>query len=450
MNSSSQNGVVSVTSGDGATPTDWSSPEMQRFIAKRYSAEKRFRFFGLLAVCSAGGFLLFFLWNIFSNGLSGFRTTEMQLPVTYSIADMGLTDADTRGPNAKDKLASADYGLIADNAIIKNFPKITDSNQQMDLIELLSAGATSKIRDHLVSTPGDLGKTVKLWVPVSSDLDMLRKNQFNLKLPEADRGVSDTIVAQYNELKKNGLIRGAFNKDFFTNSDSRDPELAGIGGAVIGTLFTLIVALLLSFPVGVLTAVYLEEFAPRNKLTDFIEVNINNLAAVPSIIFGLLGLAVFLGTFGMPRSAPLVGGLTLALMTLPTIVIASRNAIKAVPPSIRDAAMGVGASPLQVVTHHVIPLAMPGIMTGTIIGMARALGESAPLLMIGMRAFVVDTPQNITDPATVLPVQIFLWSDSVERGFIEKTSAAIVVLLAFLISMNAVAVYVRNRFERRW
>jgi phosphate transport system permease protein len=232
-----------------------------------------------------------------------------------------------------------------------------------------------------------------------------------------------------------------------TGGDSREPERAGIWGAVVGSFYTLVLTLLLSFPIGVASAIYLEEFAPRNRWTDLIEVNINNLAAVPSVVFGLLGLAVFIGILGLPRSSPLVGALVL---TLPTIIIASRAALKAVPPSIREAALGMGASKIQMVTHHVIPLALPGMLTGTIIGMARALGESAPLLMIGMVAFIVDIPKGITDAATVLPVQVFLWSDSPERGFVEKTSGAIIVLLAFLVVMNTAAVILRKKFERRW
>ncbi len=435
---------------ESVTPTDWSTANMQRLINKRYAAENRFRRLGLAAVMAAGAFLLFFLWTIFSNGLSGFRATQIQVPVTYSAEAIGLAGVNLSTPEGKARLESADFGLLAGDSLIKLFPTITDANAQGDLIELLSASATQTIRDHLIANPSDIGKTVTLWLPASSKIDLLRKGQYDLKIPAGERGISNTRVEQFNQLKAQKHIRGSFNNQFITGADSRDPELAGIGGAAIGSLYTLAVTLLLSFPIGVLAALYLEEFAPKNRITDFIEVNINNLAAVPSIIFGLLGLAVFLAVFNLPRSAPLVGGLTLALMTLPTIVIASRNAIKAVPPSIRDAAMGIGASPLQVVFHHVLPLAMPGIMTGTIIGMARALGESAPLLMIGMRAFVVDAPQGISDPATVLPVQIFLWSDSVERGFVEKTSAAIVVLLVFLISMNAIAVYLRNRFETRW
>jgi phosphate transport system permease protein len=248
------------------------------------------------------------------------------------------------------------------------------------------------------------------------------------------------------------LVRGlgGLSATFLSGSDSTDPAMAGVWGALKGSFLTILVTIGLAFPVGVLSAVYLEEFARRNRWTDLIEVSINNLAAVPSIIFGLLGLAVFLNVLHLPRSAPLVGGLTLALMTMPVIVIAGRNAIKSVPPSIRDAALGVGASRMQVVFHHVLPLALPGILTGTIIGMARALGETAPLLMIGMRAFIAAPPQGITDPATVLPVQIFLWSDEVSRGFVEKTSAAIIVLLVFMLLMNGLAIYLRNRFERRW
>jgi len=243
---------------------------------------------------------------------------------------------------------------------------------------------------------------------------------------------------------------GGFSWTFLTGSDATDPARVGIWGALKGSLLTMAVTISIAFPVGVLTAVYLEEYAPRNRWTDMIEVSINNLAAVPSIIFGLLGLAVFLNTLHLPRSAPLVGGLTLALMTMPVIVIAGRNAIKSVPPSIRDAALGIGASKVQVVFHHVLPLALPGILTGTIIGMARALGETAPLLMIGMRAFIATPPAGITAPASVLPVQIFLWSDEVSRGFVEKTSAAIIVLLVFLLAMNGLAIYLRNKFERRW
>lgn len=271
-----------------------------------------------------------------------------------------------------------------------------------------------------------------------------------VQVPEGSRRMKDQQIAFVEILQRDKRIASAFNTIFFTAGDSRSPELAGVRGALMGSLFTLAVTLLASFPLAVGAAIYLEEFAPKNRWTDLIEVNINNLAAVPSIVFGLLGLAVFLNVFGMPRSAPLVGGLVLALMTLPTIIIASRAALKAVPPSIREAALGLGASKVQAVFHHVLPLASPGILTGTIIGMAQALGETAPLLMIGMVAFIVDVPGSFTDPSTVLPVQIYLWSDSPERAFMERTSAAIIVLLCFLVLMNVIAVFLRKKFERRW
>lgn len=271
-----------------------------------------------------------------------------------------------------------------------------------------------------------------------------------LSTPQSERRLKDQDVAWALTLKEAGALKKRFNTLFFTQGSSREPELAGIAGAFMGSFYTLTLTLLFSFPIAVGTAIYLEEFAPKNRWTDLIEININNLAAVPSIVFGLLGLAVFINFFGVPRSTPLVAAMVLTLMTLPTIIIASRAALKSVPPSIREAALGIGASPLQTQFHHVLPLAMPGMLTGTIIGMAQALGETAPLLMIGMIAFIVDVPGGFTDPSTVLPVQIFLWADSPERGFVERTSAAIMVLLAFLILMNLLAVLLRHRFERRW
>ena len=288
----------------------------------------------------------------------------------------------------------------------------------------------------------------QVWVLADDDIDTYYKSWLDGE-PYAER-LSDKQVKWIGELHDQGKIRLQFNSNLFTRGDSREPEQAGIRGAVMGSLFTLLLTLMLSFPIGVAAAIYLEEFAPKNGWTDFIEVNINNLAAVPSIIFGLLGLAIFINFFHVPRSVPIVGGLVLTLMTLPTIIITSRAAIKSVPPSIREAALGMGASKYQMVLHHVLPLALPGMLTGAIIGMAQALGESAPLLMIGMVAFIVDIPGGFSDPATVLPVQIFLWADSPERAFIEKTSAAIMVLLSFLIVMNTSAVWLRKRLERRW
>jgi phosphate transport system permease protein len=301
-----------------------------------------------------------------------------------------------------------------------------------------------------MANPAVIGSTIELWVPADDDVDMLMKGHIDRDVPEQERRMKDDQIAWVDRLVEQGRVESRFNTTFFTAGDSREPELAGILGAASGSFFMLIVTLLLSFPMGVAAAVYLEEFAPQNRWTDLIEVNINNLAAVPSIVFGLLGLAVFINFFGLPRSAPLVGGLVLTLMTLPTIIIASRAAQKSVPPSIREAALGIGASKMQMVFHHVLPLSMPGMLTGTIIGMAQALGESAPLLMIGMIAFIVDIPTSVTDPATALPVQIYLWADSPERAFVERTSAAIMVLLAFLITMNALAVVLRKKFERRW
>jgi phosphate transport system permease protein len=302
----------------------------------------------------------------------------------------------------------------------------------------------------VVADPGLIGRTISVWVPASDPLDQLRKGVIDRNLPPDRRRVSDQQIGYFDTLAEEGRIRSVFNTTLFTAADSRFPELAGLKGALVGSFYLILICFVLSVPMGVAAAIYLEEFAPKNRWTDLIEVNINNLAAVPSIVFGLLGLAVFLGVFGLPRSAPLVGGMVLALIMLPTIIITTRAALKAVPPSIKEAALGVGASPIQTVTHHVLPLAMPGIMTGTIIGMAHALGETAPLLLIGMNAFITAAPEGIMSPSTSLPTQIFIWFDSPERGFVARTSAAIIVLLGFLIMMNALAVYLRRRFERQW
>ena len=313
------------------------------------------------------------------------------------------------------------------------------------LYRLVSSGAEFDLQDRLLADPGLLEKeTLTLWVKADDDIDTY------FKLATRTSRVKDRQVEFIDELAAKEQIRTAFNSTLFTASDSREPEQAGIRGALLGSFWTLLVTLVVSLPVGISAAIYLEEFAPQNRITDFIEININNLAAVPSIVFGLLGLAVFINFFGMPRSAPLVGGLVLSLMTLPTIIISSRAAIKSVPPSIKEAALGIGASHMQVVFHHSLPLAMPGILTGSIIGMAQALGETAPLLMIGMVAFIVDVPGGIFDSATVLPVQIYLWSDSPERAFTALTATTILVLLGFLTLMNALAIYLRKRFERRW
>ena len=435
---------------ESAAPTDWSSPDMKARINRRYRAERRFRLTGLISLILAGAFLLYLLSDIASKGWSGFFTTHIALDVPFDATRMGIPGMTATAESAERIARAADFGMLPAASLSALTGTTDDRRILSDARGLLSQVATSEIRNHFIANPAVLGQTARVWVTASSPIDQWAKGKVDMTLPEAERPVSDRQSAWLDALEQGGKIRTVFNKRFFLGADSTSAELAAVWGATKGSLLTLAVTLLMCFPIGVMTAVYLEEFAPKNRFTDFIEVNINNLAAVPSIIFGLLGLSIFLGWFGLPRSAPLVGGMTLALMTLPVIVIAGRVSIKAVPPSIRDAAMGVGASPLQVVMHHVLPLAIPGILTGTIIGMARALGETAPLLMVGMRAFVVDVPDSLTESATVLPVQIFLWSDEVARGFVEKTSAAIIVLLAVLLSMNALAIYLRNRFEQQW
>ena len=424
----------STTTGDDLAvtrKTDWQGDAMQKRIARRYAAEQRFKILGLSAVILSSSFLAFLMFVMIGNGITGFIKTEVALEVDFAAASGGIRPSDLQGAGQNATLSSMDIPFIFESAVETQYG---EKGQRY-----FSDNAWINLRAQLLDNPQLVEKSGMFWLPASSEIDLAAKDDAQ---PQAEN--------DYATLDDQGKIQQSFNSGFLTNSDGTDPAQVGIWGALKGSFITMIVTMLLAFPVGVLAAVYLEEYASRNRWTDLIEVSINNLAAVPSIIFGLLGLAVFLQWMALPRSAAIVGGLTLALMTMPVIVIAARNAIKSVPPSIREAALGVGASPVQVVFHHVLPLAIPGIMTGTIIGMARALGETAPLLMIGMRAFTTTAPQSITDPATVLPVQIFLWSDEVNRGFVEKTSAAIIVLLVFLLSMNAIAIYLRNRFETRW
>jgi phosphate transport system permease protein len=426
----------------------WNSPEMTARIARRNASERRFRRAGLTAILIALGGLGVLLISILGKGLPAFWTTEVLLDVRFDAEVLGL---DPTSPVAADAaLTRADYGAVVRESLRGIFPDVDGRRQVRALQSLVSVGARNELREAVVADPDLVGRSLELWLPADDEVHLLLRGRIDRDVPESERRLSDAQIAWIDALDAQGRLRGIFNTRFLFSGDSREPELAGIWGAAVGSFLALLVTLLIAFPLGVASAVYLEEFAPRNRFTDLIEVNINNLAAVPSIVFGLLGLAVFLNVFHLPRSAPLVGGMTLALMTLPTIIITGRVAIQAVPPSIREAARGLGASPLQVVMHHVLPLAMPGIMTGTIIGMARALGETAPLLMIGMVAFVVDVPGSLTDAATALPVQIFLWADSPERAFVEKTSGAIIVLLAFLILMNAAAIALRARYEKRW
>jgi phosphate transport system permease protein len=416
-----------------------------RGLKKRYWAERRFRMYGFVAVTAGMAFLVYLFAVIFSNGLGAFRQSQILLPVYYDAEII-----DPAGTRSRDTLLAADYQALIRAALKQKFPEVEGRAASRELTRLVSGSAAFDLQKNVIADPTLIGKTEPTWLLASDAVDLLRKGHVDRALPEEQRPLSDQQLAWTDKLTADDALQLKFNTSFITGGDSREPEKAGIWGAVVGSFYTLLLTLLLSFPIGVASAIYLEEFAKKNRWTDIIEVNINNLAAVPSIVFGLLGLAVFIGFFGLPRSAPLVGALVLTLLTLPTIIIASRAALKAVPPSIREAALGMGASKIQMVTHHVLPLAMPGMLTGTIIGMARALGESAPLLMIGMVAFIVDIPQGFTDAATALPVQVFLWSDSPERGFVEKTSGAIIVLLAFLVVMNTTAVILRKKFERRW
>ena len=435
------------------TNIDVLEDKKDKLIAKRYSKEKRFILFGRLAISLTIIFLTILLGSIVLRGISGFTTTT----ITYDVnLDKKLNDPDST--NDKKIISSARWRKITRDSIYNVLNEINlvmngevlSKAEQKSLVRLFSRSSEYQIKDIVMDDLSLIGKTINVTLPAASEVDQFLKGRIDQSLPEDDRPLNNIQISWIKHMVDNDMINRTFNSNLFTKGDSRNAEEAGILGALMGSFFALLICLFISFPLGVMASVYLEEFAPKNRLTDVIEVNINNLAAVPSIVFGLLGLAIFLNVFNLPRSSPLAGGLVLALMTLPTIIISSRAAIKAVPPSIREAAMGLGASKMQSVTHHVLPLAMPGMLTGTIIGLAQALGETAPLLMMGMVAFIVDVPQSITDPATVLPAQIFLWSDQPERGFEEKTAAAIMVLLGFLLTMNALAVFLRNKFERKW
>ncbi|MDB2668678.1 phosphate ABC transporter permease PstA [Alphaproteobacteria bacterium] len=415
-------------------------------LKQRYRAERRFRALGVSAVLLATGILVFLMSSIIYTSLPAFTHHNLTLEVVLSAEDIEVM-RDARG-----EISSVDGNWLglARSALRSQFPEVTGRREKRELYQLLSIGAGDEIQKTVTADPSLIGQTMAFDLPLSDDIDLVLKGLIDRNLPQSDRLVSDLELTWLDALVAQNRVSQMFAFQLFTNGDSREPEMAGLKGAIVGSLLTLMVTLLISFPLGVLAAVYLQEMAPKNRLTAIIEVNINNLAAVPSIVFGLLGLAVFISFFQMPRSAPLVGGMVLALMTLPTIIIATRASLASVPPSIRQAAMGVGASRLQVILHHVLPLAMPGILTGTIIGLAQAAGETAPLLMIGMMAFIVDTPTDITSKATVLPAQVYMWANNPERAFVARTSAAIVVLLSFLMLINGLAIYFRKRFEKRW
>ena len=414
------------------------------FLKGRYSAEKRFKLYGVFAVSLALGAVIFLLFTIFSTGYSAFWRTEFQVEIQFNGDYLGITQE-----SSDQEVREANFlGLFRKNLAEQN--NDVPRRELRKLFAMFSESAADDLREMVITNRSILGTTQKLMVLASSSVDMIVKGQAPREIEEKRRVLNDFQLGLLERWTAEGRRSSSFNHRFFTNGDSRSPELAGLGGAIAGSFWTLMVCLILSFPMGVAAAIYLEEYAPKNRLTEIIEVNINNLAAVPSIIFGLLGLAVILNFFGLPRSTPLVGGIVLSLMTLPTIIIACRASLKAVPPSIREGALAMGASKMQTILHHVLPLAMPGTLTGTIIGLAQALGETAPLLMIGMFAFVVDIPAGPLESATALPVQVYLWAESSERGYVELTAAGIMMILIFMALMNSFAIILRKKFERRW
>ena len=414
------------------------------FLKKRYSAEKRFKLYGILSIFLAIFFLFVLIFNIFNKGASAFLKTEILLNVNFDQKKLGLNN------NFSEKeIKEASFDEVLKDALLALAP-LASELKQAELIDIVSIDAEFELKKFFLNNKDVLNKNYEVSLTLSDDLDQVYKGNFPRDIPEDRRRFSDFQLEIYDQLISKGKIISKINWSFFTNADSREPELAGVGSSLVGSFFTLFVCLILSFPLGILAAIYLEEFAPKNKITEIIEVNVNNLAAVPSIVFGLLGLGVFLNYFYLPRSTPLVGGMVLALMTLPRIIIPCRAALKAVPPSIREGALALGASKVQTVMHNVVPLAMPGTLSGTIIGLSQALGETAPLILIGMVAFINVVPSTPLDPSAVLPVQVYLWSESAERGFVEKTSATIIILIFFLIIMNSFAIYLRNKFEKKW
>jgi len=431
-----------------AIPTAARPPRRDIGIKRRYAAERRFKAYGLAAIGVGLVFLVALLWTVIGQGYTAFWQTQLRVPVTFSQSVI-----DPRGVAAKDPsvLRIANYPKLVQDAIATKLGLDLANRADVRLAsELVSQSVRTQLAGIVLDDLSVIGTTQDVWVYANSTVDSAVKGQFDLSIPEDRRPIKDRQLEWIRQLQASGDLEQRFNTGLFTFGASSRAETAGVGVAAIGSLYMMGIVLALALPIGVAASIYLEEFAPKNKLTDLIEVNINNLAAVPSIVYGLLGLAVFINWFGLPRSAALVGGLVLTLMTLPTIIIATRAALKAVPPSIRAAALGLGASKTQMVFQHVLPLAMPGILTGTIIGLAHALGETAPLLLIGMVAFVANYPTTPMDPSTALPVQIYMWANEAERAFVERTSGAIIVLLLFLAAMNITAIILRRRFERRW
>ena len=416
-------------------------------LNKRLNSEKRFRIYCIGAMSFALAWVLILFLNIFSSGYSAFYRTVIQVDVPF----LNLIEDTTQfSEMSSEDINNLSMYSFSKKAIYGLFPDIEEKKDKKMLIRIFSIEFEQEIREFLKSNKSNINETETIYLTASDDVDQVNKGNYPRDLDEDKRRIKDIQLLFFDDLVDRGLVSYEFNLPFLMRGDSREPELAGVGGSIVGSLFTILVVLILSFPIGIFAAIYLEEFASKNRVTDFIEININNLAAVPSIVFGLLGLGIILNTFGLPRSTPLVGGIVLSLMTLPTIIIATRASLRAVPPSIREGALAVGATKMQAVMHHVVPVAMPGALTGTIIGLAQALGETAPLLLIGMVAFVVDVPQTPLDASASLPVQVYLWSESAERGYVEKTSATIMMLLGFLILMNLAAVLIRRKFETKW
>jgi phosphate transport system permease protein len=426
-------------------PADYTDEAFEKRLRHRRAKAKRLKIYGITAIALALTMLATLLVSISIQAYPAFFQTQIRLELYFDPEVI-----DPEGERVEEKLKRANYNTLIGDALKQRFPNVEDRATRFELTDLVSRGAGFRLGHQVANNMDLIGQRKEVWLTASDDVDQLIKGNIPRDVPEAQRRVSNQQLEWIDQLKADGDLEKQFNLNFFTDTDSREPELAGVWGAIVGSFFTMIITLSLAFPVAVAAAVYLEEFAPRNRWTDIIEVNINNLIAVPSIVFGLLGLAFLLNFFNLPRSTPLVGGIVLALMTLPIIIISARSALKAVPPSVREAALAMGASPVQVVWFHVLPLALPGILTGTIIGMAQALGETAPLLLIGMVAFVVSVPDSFTDQATVLPVQIYIWSTSPERAFLEKSAAAILVLLTFLLLMNGTAIWLRKKLQRRW
>ena len=418
----------------------------EKRLRKRRAREMRLKFYGIVSICIALMMLVTLMSSIALNGYTAMQ--QAYIPLKIMVSSEKLLNSD--GEVDAQKALLFNWDSKVKKAFRANFSEVTSRSDKKELNRLISSNSGYDVKQFFIKNVDAFNNERVIWITASDDVDQYLKGRFNTDIPEEDRRLTDKQLKWIDGMRSDGLVKLKFNKNFFTSADSREPESSGILGAVVGSALTMFVTVLLSLPLAVMASIYLEYFAKPGRLTDFIEININNLAAVPSIVFGLLGLALFLSFFGLPRSIPLVGGMVLALMTIPTVIIATRASIRAVPPSIKDAALGLGASNMQAAFHHVVPLAMPGILTGTIIGIAQALGETAPLLMIGMVAFIIDVPSGFTSPATALPVQIFMWADSAERAFYERSSLAIMFLVVFLILINLTAVILRRKFEKKW